>query len=100
MSKAYFDVQLLQREFFNKNKFVVKFTRMREHETYVQTAGKSLGPEFAYLKPDEFLYLPHGYYIIEGVGVPQGEPIDLLMNLEKNMFKGIKVPSNVYGLGE
>lgn len=99
-TKAYADVQLLQREFYNPNKFRAKFTRMKEKDIYVLATGKKLGPEIAFCEPDGFLYLPHGYYVIEGVGVPKGEPINMLMNLEKAMFKGNKVPSNFYGLDE
>lgn len=102
-TKAYADVQLLQREYVNFNKFRVRFTRMPEHETYVLQTGKALGPAVAFCEPDDFLYLPHGYYVIEGLNkdgsvIPKGEPIHMLMNLEKAMFKGNKIPSNHYGL--
>lgn len=99
-TKSFADVNLLQREYFNKNKFSVQFTRDVNKDKYVVSCGKVLGPAVAFCKPDDFLYLPHGYYIVRGVGVPDGEPIEMLMNLEKSMFKGNKVPSNHYGLGE
>lgn len=100
MTASFHDVQLLQREFYNPQTYTVKFTRMKEHDTYVLLAGKKLGPEIVLLGPQEHAYLPHGYFLIEGIGLPPGEPVEILMNLEKNMFKGIKVPSNVYGLDE
>ena len=98
--KNYSDVNLLQREYHNRNKFAVIFTRDTTKDTYVLSAGKALGPIYAQVNPDEFLYLPHGYYFIKGFGVPNGEPIQMLMNLEDAMMKGIKVPSNHYGLCE
>jgi hypothetical protein len=98
--KSYSDVHLLQREWHNRNKFTVKFVRDKSKDFYILGTGKNLGPEIAFCKPDELLYLPHGYYTIFGVGVPDGEPVEMLMNLEKAMFKGNKIPSNHYGLGE
>lgn len=104
-TKAYSDVHLLQREFLNKNKFRVKFTRIKEFETYILKCGKNLGPQVAFVDPDQFIYLPHGYYNIEGVNkngtpIPAGTPIEMLMNLEKAMFKGNRVPSNQYGFDQ
>lgn len=98
--KSYSDVQLLQREFHNRNKFAIIFIRQKQYDQYVLRAGKNLGPEFAECAADEFQYLPHGYYVIKGKGVPDGEPIQVLMNLEKAMFKRNKIPSNTMGLGE
>lgn len=98
--QAFADVHLLQREYHNRNKFPVKFTRQKSADIYILRSKKKLGPEMAIVQPDAHLYLPHGYYIIEGVGVPPGTPIEMLMNLEKAMFQGNKTPSNIYGLDE
>lgn len=103
--KTFADVHLLQREYHNRNKFSVKFTRLKNQDLYVLAAGKALGPEIAILEPDGFLYLPHGFYLVEGLQkngktIPFGVPINLLINLEKAMFRGNKVPSNSYGLNE
>lgn len=95
--KTIFDPHLLQREYHNQNSFQVRFTRMRQYDAYVVRAGKYLGPAIVTVEPDCFVYLPHGYYLIEGVGVPKGEPLKMLMNLEKAMFRGNKIPSNPYG---
>lgn len=98
--KTFSDVHLLQREYHNRNKFTVKFVRDRTKDQYILMAGKNLGPLMTFVKPDELIYLPHGYYIISGVGIPVGEPIEMLMNLENQMHKGNKIPSNQYGLNE
>lgn len=98
--RSFADVNLLQREYFNRNKFLVKFVRDKTKDHYVIQAGKNLGPDVAFCLPEDFLYLPHGYYQIEGVGVPKGEPVEMLMNLEKAMFKGNKTPSNHYGFDQ
>jgi hypothetical protein len=105
-----FDTNLLRREYWNgytdnsgrqiPNKFPVRFDRMDERLKYITDAGKAPGPKWLILKPDEFCLLPHAFYVITGVGLPVGEPIQLTCNLEKSMFKGNKMPSNTYGLGE
>lgn len=104
-TKAYADVHLLQREYHNRNAFKLQFIRMVQAETYILKAGKPLGPSIAFCEPDELIYLPHGYYYVFGIDkdgrkIPDGEPINVLMNLEKAMFKGNKTPSNQYGLDQ
>lgn len=96
---AVFDPMLLQREYHNRNKFAVEFTIDARWIPYViRSKGiEKRGPDKAVVEPDEFLYLPHGYYIIKGVGVPDGEPVNMLINLEKNMFKGNKKASDRFG---
>jgi hypothetical protein len=98
--KTYADVNLLQREYHNKEKFDVIFERNTQYDIYVIQAGKALGPARAVCKSDDFLYLPHAYYSLTGVGVPIGTPMTVLINLEHNMYKGNKLPSNQYGLNE
>lgn len=98
--KTYADVNLLQREYHNRNKFDIIFERNTAWDLYVLKSGKALGPAKAICKADDFLYLPHAYYSLTGVGVPPGEPMDVLINLEDAMFKGNKLPSNHYGLNE
>lgn len=102
MNNRLSDVQLLQREFYNPNKYKVFFTRMLEKDEYIGRAKGplKLGPAFAVLEPDKHLYLPHGYYLIQGEGLPLGEPISLVMNLEKLMNQGNKIPSNIRGFNE
>ena len=101
MSWTTSDPLLLQCEYHNRGKYRIKFTRLKENDQYVLLSGKkNLGPEIAFLEPEGFLYLPHSFYLIEGIGMPKGEPIELLRNTEKAMFKGNKTPSNQYGLGE
>ena len=98
--RAFADTNLLQREYHNRSNHTVRFTRQTSADIYILKARKNLGPLVAEVKPGEFIYLPHGYYVVEGVGLPKGEPIEMLMNLEKSMFQGNKIPSNVYGLDE
>jgi hypothetical protein len=99
--QSFFDPELLQREYHNPNTFKVFFTRIKARDFYVLNAGKrNLGPEVVALEPDGFCYLPHGYYVVTGEGHRAGEPIKLLMNLEKQMFKGNRIPSNIRGQNE
>ena len=100
--KAFSDDRLIQREFYNPNSFDVIVTRDKNFDSYViQHKGHgSLGPEKTLLKADDFLYLPHGFFVVTNPKMPVGEPINILVNLEKNMFKRNKTPSNVYGMGE
>lgn len=100
--KTFSDDRLLQREFYNPNSFDVIVTRDTRFDQYViQHKGlKFLGPAHAKLKADDFLYVPHGFFIITNPKMPIGEPINIIVNLEKMMFKGNKKPSNQYGLGE
>lgn len=105
-----FDTNLLRREYWNgytddrgrqiPNKFVVRFDRMKDKDNYVKSAGKPLGPDWIILKPDEFCFLPHAFYIQTAIGLPLGEIFQLTCNLERSMFKGNKVPSNQYGFGQ
>lgn len=97
--KPLYDTDLLQREYYNPNKFNVEFWRLNQFDFYVieNKGHQYLGPHYAILKPDTHLYLPHGYYLIKGQGLKQGEKFELITNLEKMMFKGNKTPSNIYG---
>lgn len=105
-----FDSNLLRREYWNgytdnkgrqiPNKFSVRFERIQKYDDYIIKAGKPPGPAWLVLRPDEFCILPHAFYLITGIGLPLGEPIQLTCNLEKSMFKGNKIPSNQYGLGQ
>ena len=96
-AQGYFDTNLIQREYHNRNKFPVIFERDTKKDPYVFAAKKTTGPLQARVEPDEFLYLPHGYYFIRGEGVPQGEPINMLVNYEKAMFKRNKKASDHFG---
>lgn len=42
------------------------------------------------LQPDEFLFLPHKYFI---AFTPSGEPCNVVLNHGDQMFKGNKLPS-------
>lgn len=111
-----FDSNLIRREYYNgymdpklgkavPNKFNVRFDRIDLHLQYIMDAGKNPGPKYVILRPDEFCFLPHAFYTITGIlengqHLPVGEPIQLIMNLEKSMFKGNKTPSNQFGFGE
>lgn len=90
--KGFYDVHLLQREYYNPNKFAVHFELMQSHVSYVIQSKKATGPHKAICEPNGFLYLPHGYYVITAPGFEYGQPIDLVVNLEKKMFKGNKMP--------
>lgn len=87
------DEHLLHREIYNPNKFPIEFRRNKDMDQYVSSSFIPLGPELAICKPDDFLYLPHIYYLVSGVGIPDGTPIDVIQNFGDSMFKGNKLPS-------
>ena len=103
------DDNLLRREYGNgymddktgrwkENPYTVRFTRIRQHDAYVIKSGKNPGPDYFRLLPGKFVILPHAFYLIEGEGLPIGEPIKLTMNLETKMGIENKIPSNRYGI--
>lgn len=96
------DYMLFQREYYNPNKFDVIFKINQEFRQYVieQKGLNMLGPEYSVCKADGFLYLPHGYHIISGKGLPAGEPFNMITNFEKKMFIGNKKPSNFFAQGD
>lgn len=95
--KSVHDEHLIRREIYNPNNFDIEFKRNVTMDTYIKNATIPLGPLRITCKADDFLYLPHAYYFAEGIGVPQGTPIDVVVNFGDNIGIGNKKASLLDG---
>lgn len=94
------DGGLVMVEIYNPNPFVVRMIRQNGFvndkmsiDKYIKISGGSLGPDVVEVKPNGFAVLLHNYYYAEGVGLPQGEPINLVVNMGNQMGIGNRFPS-------
>lgn len=92
--KAVHDEHLLRREIYNPNNFDIIFRRNISMDQYIKDATIPLGPLSATCKADDFLYIPHAYYIAEAIGLPKGTPCDVLVNFGDNIGIGNKKASS------
>lgn len=89
--KAVHDEHLVRREFYNPNNFSILFELMPDKIRYVKGSGIPTGPKSAILKPDDFLVLPHAYFILRAMN---GAPFfDLIQNYGDQIGIGNKKPS-------
>lgn len=86
--KGVHDEHLVHREVYNPNKFDVYFFRSLEMDEYVKKAKVPLGEQVIRCKAGEHCYLPHGYFIGHGKGLPEGTPINVIVNFGDSMFTG------------
>lgn len=84
------DEMLVRREIYNPNKFAIEFNLNAKMIGYIAASNIPLGPSRLICKPDDWLYLNHGYYIAKGVGIPDGEIISVVTNYGDSMFIGNK----------
>lgn len=94
------DGGLVMIEVYNPNSFTVKMIRQKGYvndsltiEKYILMSGGDLGPSVVEVKPNCFAVLLHNYYYAEGVGLPQGEPINMIVNMGNQMGIGNRLPS-------
>lgn len=94
------DGGLTMAEIHNPNSFAVKMIRVTgminesiSVEKYIQISGINLGAPVVLIPPGGFAVLPHQYYHPEGVGLPKGEPIQLVVNYGNMMGVGNRFPS-------
>lgn len=85
------DSSLIEVEHYNPNKFAVEFIRDDRHFHYIYQNKIPIGPRRAVLKPDDWLVLPHQYYIAKSINGP--EVFSLTTNLGKTKRTGNKLPS-------
>lgn len=86
------DPLMLAVEVYNPNRFDIEFHRRSDFDRYVAESGKHPGPEIIRCAADSFCILPHRYYNGYGVGLTQGEPVNVVLNEGPDMCKGIKKP--------
>jgi len=94
------DGGLVMVEIYNPNSFVVRMIRKNGYvndsltiEQYIKISGGDIGPRVVEIKPNCFAVLLHNYYYAEGVGLPQGEPINMIVNMGNQMGVGNRLPS-------
>lgn len=87
------DWALVCMELYNPNKFDVIVEIDRTKLAYIRQNGITDTPHKAILKADSFLFLPHRFYLLTGVGIPKGEQISLIVNQGDTMFIGNKYQS-------
>ena len=86
-------------EIHNPNSFAVKMIRMNTMignltiEQYINSAGITLGAREITIPPLGFAILTHQYYIPVGVGLPDGEPLNLVINYGRMIGIGNRFPS-------
>lgn len=85
------DTHLIEVEYYNPNKFDIIFERDQRYFDYIRLNNISLGPVRAVLKADDFLTLPHQYYIPKAINGP--EIFNLIINMGDQKRKGNKLPS-------
>lgn len=91
--KSVADEHLICREIYNPNKFSLIFIRNIDKDMYILRSRIPLGQIRVACKPDDWLFLPHGYYFAKGEGIPDGEPISWITNFGDSIGKGNKLPS-------
>lgn len=94
------DGGLVMIEVYNPNSFVVNMIRSKGFvndsltiDQYIKISGGDVGPKVVQIKPNCFAVLLHNYYYAEGVGLPKGEPINLIVNMGNQMGVGNRFPS-------
>lgn len=94
------DGGLVMIEIHNPNSFIVRMIRQKGWvnesltiDNYIKLTGGDLGPDVVEIKPNGFAFLLHNYYYAEGVGLPKGEPINLIVNMGNAMGVGNRFPS-------
>lgn len=99
-SRKVSDGGLVMIEIYNPNSFTVKMIRQKGYvndsmtiEKYILMSGGDLGPNVVEVKPNCFAVLLHNYYYAEGVGLPQGEPINMIVNMGNQIGVGNRLPS-------
>lgn len=94
------DGGLVMVEVYNPNNFTVNMIRLKGFvndtltiDNYIKLTGGPLGPDVVEVPPNSFAFLLHNYYYAEGVGLPKGEPINMIINLGNTMGVGNRFPS-------
>lgn len=94
------DGGLVMVEVYNPNTFTVRMIRQKGYvdesltiEKYILMSGGDLGPNVVEIRPNCFALLLHNYYYADGVGLPKGEPINLIVNMGNQMGVGNRLPS-------
>lgn len=86
------DQNLIRREFYNPNKFSVSFVRMDNMVDYIVKSGIRAGDQYYLLKHDEFLVLPHAYFVINAMD-PAVKHFDMTVNFGSVIGKLNKHPA-------
>ena len=85
------DTHLLEVEYYNPNKFSIEMIRDDRFFSYIYQNRIKIGPRKFILGPEEFICLPHQYYIFKSINGP--ELFDLVCNLGNAKRIGNKLPS-------
>lgn len=90
-SRSVSDTHLIEVEYYNPNKFAIEVIRDDRFFSYIYQNKISIGPRRTILKPDDFIVLPHQYYILKTIDGP--EIFDLVVNMGNAKRIGNKLPS-------
>jgi hypothetical protein len=91
------DFNLVRREIYNPNNFVVTFVRMPERLQYVLLSGIHVGPWRVELPAKGRCILNHSFYKIQSP-LKDGEPIELITIFGERIGKGETKPSRLLGM--
>lgn len=89
--KEVMDTNLIEVEYYNQNKFSIEMIRDDRYFHYVYQNKIPIGPRRAILKPEDWLKLPHRYYIFKAIDGP--EIFNLVVNMGDTKGIGNKLPS-------
>lgn len=89
--KSVSDTHLIEVEYYNPNKFDILLERDQRYFDYINQNNIPLGPSRAILKADDFITIPHQYYILTTIKGP--EIFNIVVNMGDQKRKGNKLPS-------
>lgn len=89
--KGVMDTHLIEVEYYNPNKFDIILERDERYFNYINQNQIHLGPKKAILKSDDFIIIPHQYYILKASN--GAELFNLIVNMGDQKRKGNKLPS-------
>lgn len=89
--KEVMDSNLIEVEYFNKNDFAIEMIRDDRFFSYVYQNRIPIGPRKTILKPNDWIKLPHRYYIFKSINGP--EFFELVVNMGNTKGIGNKHPS-------
>lgn len=89
------DFALVMMEIHNPNKFAIRFDIDKTMLWYIRYNNITETPHSGIIQPGGFQILTHRFYILTGIGLPQGEPVNVIVNMGNNMGIGNTLPSAI-----
>lgn len=91
LNKGVMDTHLIEVEYYNPNNFDIELKRDFRYFDYIRQNRIPIGPARAILKANDWIVIPHQYYILTSIKGP--ELFNLIVNMGDQKRKGNKLPS-------